>query len=203
MGEDKPIIGLAGGIGAGKSTVARLLAEAGCMVASSDKVNREALRDAEIRRTLVEWWGEGILDGSGEIDRGAVAKIVFADAGERKRLEGLTHPWIQRRHLEQFAGAGPETRALVIDAPLLFEAGWEGFCEAVIFVDAPRALRLTRLKRERNWTEKDVKEREDSQLVLDEKRSRADHIIWNDGELSDLAEQVRRVLSEILESRKT
>jgi len=203
MADRKPIIGLAGGIGAGKSTVARLLAEAGCVVAHSDEENRQALRDPEIRRTLVAWWGEEILDASGEVDRAAVAKIVFADPEQRRRLESLTHPWIQQRHREQFAAAPADAPALVIDAPLLLEAGWDRRCDAVVFVEAPQAVRLARLQAERGWTAEDLARREDSQLALDEKRSRADHIVRNSGDLKDLARQVRRVLAEITETRQT
>jgi dephospho-CoA kinase len=199
----KPVIGLAGGIGSGKSAVAEILADLGCVVAHSDEMARAALREPAIREQLVTWWGEGILDEGGEIDRSAVARIVFADPGQRRRLEALTHPWIESRRAEQFAAAPADAPALVIDAPLLFEAGLEEQCDAVIFVDTERPVRLARLKAGRGWEEADLGRREDSQLPLDVKRSGADYVIQNDGNLSDLAAQVRLVLSQIVASHRS
>lgn len=197
------MIGLAGGIGSGKSAVAEILAGLGCVVAHSDEMGRAALREPAIRDQLVTWWGEGILDDGGEIDRSAVARIVFADPEQRRRLEALAHPWIESRRAEQFAAAPPDTPALVIDAPLLFEAGLDERCDAVIFVDAERRVRLSRLKAGRGWEEADLRRREDSQLPLDVKRSGADYVIQNDGTLSDLAAQVRLVLSQIVASHRS
>jgi dephospho-CoA kinase len=191
------VIGLAGGIGAGKSTVGRILAELGCLVTESDADGRAALRDREIRAKLVEWWGADVLDGDGEIDRSAVARIVFADPEQRKRLESLTHPWIERRRMEQWDAASPETRAFVIDAPLLFESGLDANCDVVIFVDADRALRTRRVATERGWDEAELTRREESQMLLDEKRSRADYVVENNGDQEALKAQVRRILNEI------
>jgi dephospho-CoA kinase len=193
----KPVIGLAGGIGAGKSTVARILRELGCAVVNSDDLAREALRDPDIKRELVKWWGQNVLDATGEIDRSTVAHVVFADPAERKRLEALTHPWIEERRREHFAEAERSTCAYVIDAPLLFEAGVDQECDAVIFVDAPRKLRLERLMRDRGWSEEELNRRESSQLSLDEKRSRADYVVENTGDLAALAEGVGKVLKTI------
>ncbi len=196
-----PTIGLAGGIGAGKSTVARMLADLGCVVVDSDALGREALRDPEIRDRLVAWWGKKVLDRSGQIDRGAVARIVFQAPPERRRLEALVHPWIEARRRAAFAAAPPETPALVIDAPLLLEAGIDRECDAIIFVDAPRGCRLERVRRERGWSEGELARREETQLSLDRKRARAHHVIVNDGDLDALAAEVSRTLQGILRSR--
>lgn len=198
MERRQPVIGLIGGIGAGKSAVARLLAQLGCVVSHSDHEGRMALQDPVIRETLVSWWGSDILDEDGEVDRGAVARIVFSNQAERRRLEGLTHPWIHARRSALFEGAPPETPALVIDAPLLLEAGLDRECEAVIFVDAPPELRLERVRAGRGWDEEELARREESQLPLDEKRARADYVIENHGDMASLAEQVHSVLHEIL-----
>ena len=192
-----PIIGLAGGIGAGKSEAARILEDLGCVVSRSDQVGHAALNDTEIRRTLVEWWGPGILSESGEVDRKAVAKTVFSDAEQRRRLEALIHPWIRARQEALFAAAPPRTPALVIDAPLLFEASLADECDTVIFVDASRQARLERLRTSRGWSEAQLAQREESQLPLDVKRSRADYVVKNDSDLNELADQVRLILSEI------
>ena len=193
-----PIIGLAGGIGSGKSTVARLLEKLGCIVSDSDALGRAALRDPKIRDQLVSWWGSSILNKEGEIDRSAVAKIVFNDADERARLEGLTHPWIEACRKAMFDSAPAGTVALVIDAPLLFEAGLDRECDAVIFVDSPPALRLERVRRARGWDAAELARRESSQLPLDVKRSRADDTVQNAGDLDALEAQVRAALERIL-----
>lgn len=199
----KPIIGLAGGIGSGKSTVAQMLAELGCLVSNSDDLARAALRDPAIKSQIVQWWGEGVQDKQGEIDRAKVASIVFDDPAERKRLEALVHPWIEARRREQFASAPPEAPALVIDAPLLFEANLDKHVDVVIYVDADRPVRLSRVMATRGWTEAELAKREQSQLPLDEKRSRADYIVMNNGDLSELRSQIRQILSTIVDSCRT
>jgi dephospho-CoA kinase len=196
-----PVLGLTGGIGAGKSAVAAILAKMGCVISNSDAEGRAALRDPVIRDTLVSWWGDEVLDDAGEIDRRVVADIVFHDATQRKRLESLTHPWIRARRDGLFAAASPDTPALVIDAPLLLEVGLDRECDAVLFVDAPDAVRLKRLEQHRGWDESELRAREESQLPLDEKRKRADHVIRNEGDLSELSAQVRSILHTILNSR--
>ncbi|MCP3904951.1 MAG: dephospho-CoA kinase [Planctomycetes bacterium] len=199
----RPVIGLTGGIGSGKSTVGRMLIERGCVVSDSDRDGRAALRDETIRDTLVAWWGEAILDDAGEVDRRAVGRIVFVDPDERRRLEALTHPWIERRRLETFGAAGAEKTAFVIDAPLLIEAGLDRMCDAVIFVDCDAATRLERVTVSRGWDRVELLRREDCQLPLDVKQQRADYVLKNDGDLGRLEAQVETVLAEIVKSCRT
>jgi len=202
MPNSPPIIGLTGGIGSGKSTVAEILAEQGCLVVDSDQLARQALEQPEIRDRLVSWWGSAILDADGRIDRSKVASIVFCSLDERKRLESLVHPWIEKQRLSLFESAPPKTLALVIDAPLLVEAGLISQCDAVIYIDTDREIRLARLENSRNWDEKELSRREDSQLPLDAKRSIAHHIVENKGDLQLLTENVRQILSEIVNSHR-
>ncbi len=197
-----PIIGLAGGIGAGKSTVAAILRDLGCFVVDADALAQEALEEPRIRDELVSWWGREILDAHGRVNRAAVARIVFASPPQRLRLESLVHPWVEARRRALFAGA-KDARALVIDAPLLFEAGLDAECDAVIFVEADRGRRIERLAAARGWSEQELGLREDSQLPLDEKRARSDHVVVNDGDLPALAGQVRRTLNDILRARRS
>lgn len=201
----KPIIGLAGGIGAGKSSVAKALADLGCLVSDSDAAARAALRDPAIKQTIVGWWGSSVLDAHGEIDRGRIATIIFADPVQRRRLEGLTHPWIEARRREQFAGAliDPSIPAFVIDAPLLFEAGLDRECDVVVFIDADPAVRLARVMATRGWNPAELAQREKAQLALDEKRRRADHVVQNNGDLGELKDHVRRVLDDIVKSSRS
>ncbi|MHC4142010.1 MAG: dephospho-CoA kinase [Planctomycetota bacterium] len=184
----KPVIGLAGGIGSGKSAVAAILAELGCVVCNSDDLGRQALCDPAIRAELVGWWGRDILDEAGEVNRAAIAAIVFNRPEELRRLESLVHPWIETRRKALFTMAPADVCALVIDAPLLFEAGLDAECDAVIYVDADRGTRLARLAEGRSWDELELDKREDSQLPLDEKRARSDYVVSNNGDLRALSD---------------
>ncbi len=202
-GGSLPTLGICGGIGSGKSTVAAILAELGCVVSDSDAVAREALLDGAIRDEIASWWGPGVLGESGEIDRGEVAKIVFARPRERRRLESLVHPWIETRRRALFEQAPPDARALVIDAPLLFEAGLDEECDAVLFVDTDRDRRVARLTGSRGWNEAELTKREKSQFSLDDKRARADYFVINNGDLDELSEQVRRILNELTQPHRS
>lgn len=192
-----PTIGLVGSIGAGKSTVAGMLAELGCVVCDSDALARESFEDPRIRQALRDRWGGRILAQDGTIDRRAIAAIVFADPAERAFLESLTHPWIESRRKALFAAAPPGTRALVIDAPLLLEAGLGPRCEAILFVDAPRPTRLERVQRRRGWDAAELARREQAQWPLERKRAAATHVLVNDGSMARLRTSVGRVLEEL------
>lgn len=195
------VIGIAGGIGSGKSAVASLLAEFGCVVIDSDAEAKAALRRAEVIRALRQWWGESVLDASGAIDRKAVAKIVFADESQRLRLEGLIHPLIARSRIEQIERARREGRpGAVIDAPLLFEAGLDAECDAVFFVDCPFEVRLSRVEASRGWEESELRRREKAQIPLEEKRRKADYVVVNTGDLSALRRQVTQIFTLITEA---
>lgn len=191
-----PTIGLAGAIGAGKSTVARLLADLGCVVSDSDAAAKAALDREDVKRRLVEAFGKDILGADGRIDRSALADVVFEDPDARRRLQDLTHPIVgEMRRVERGEAVG--ARAFVIDAPLLFEAGVDDECDAVIFVDAPREVRLERVARTRGWSEEEVDRREQAQLSVESKRDRSDHVLINDADEAALAARVERLLARI------
>ncbi len=198
------VIGIAGGIGAGKSTVAAMLAELGCVVIDSDVEARRALQRPEVISELVRWWGESVLDSGGAIDRGAVARIVFADPDQRLRLEGLIHPLIAQSRAEQIEQARRAGRAgAVIDAPLLYEAGLERECDGVIFVDCPFEERLARVRASRGWDERELRQREKAQLPLEEKRRRADYLVVNTGHPQALRLRVAQIFTSITEASES
>lgn len=199
----KPIIGLTGGIGSGKSTVAGILRSLGCYVTDSDALARAALEQPEIRSKLVERWGDDIVGENGFVDRRAIGAIVFGNEVERKWLESMTHPWIEARRKEQFDAAPAETVAFVIDAPLLVEAGLDEQCDAVIFVDAPVEMRRKRVRDGRGWDETELDRRERAQLPLDLKRKKADHVVVNDTTESELTGAIRHVLNCVLQSSRS
>jgi dephospho-CoA kinase len=203
------VIGLCGGVGAGKSAVARAFARAGAFVSDSDVAAREVLGRADVRDRLVEWWGGSgpgsILDDQGRVDRAKVADRVFGDATERARLEGLVHPLIHAQRRVQMAEARAQgRRVFVIDAPLLLEAGVDKICDEVVFVDAPRAVRLARVKASRGWSEHELDRREAAQWPLDRKRAASGYVITSggtgdrQGEGDELDGQVAAVLESTL-----
>lgn len=193
------VIGLAGGIASGKSRVAEEFEALGCVVVDSDKEARGALRQPEVVRTLVEWWGEGVLDPEGAIDRSEVASIVFNDPEQRERLEGLIHPMVRHTRAEMLRRAGEAgAPALIIDAPLLFEAGLDEECDTTVFVHADRAVRLRRVTLKRGWTEAELDRREAAQLPLDVKRARCEHVIVNNGDAEAVRAGVKRVFDLVV-----
>jgi dephospho-CoA kinase len=177
-------IGLVGGVASGKSTVAKLLVELGAGVLDADRTGHAVINEEPaVREALRKRWGDAVFQPDGTINRPEVARRVFAEDGrgdgELQFLQELMHPRIGQRLQqigEQFDDEGKP--AVVLDAPLLLEAGWKPFCDLVLMVDVPREIRLKRAK-ERGWTESDFDNREAAQVSLEEKRRLADVIIPN------------------------
>ena len=191
------MVGLVGGIGAGKSAAAAAFARRGGRVVDADALGHAALERPDVKRQLVAWWGPGVLKADGTANRRAIAGVVFADPAERRRLEGLVYPHIGARAAEavRAAQADPAVRFVVLDAAVMLEAGWAGACDRVAFVDAPRAVRLARVAA-RGWTDADLAAREAAQLPLDEKKRRADAVVVNDGPPERLQARVDGLLAE-------
>lgn len=197
------IIGLAGGIGAGKSLAARILEEFGAVVIDFDRLSHEQLSDRSVKDTLRQWWGGGVFDPTGELDRTAIARIVFRDREQLARLEKLLYPRIWRRQDELMAAyaKAADTASIVLDAPKLFEANMHEQCHAVIFVDAEWAIRVQRVFESRGWTEEMLRQREKLLIPLDEKKAKSDHIVVNHMSTEVLRAQLREVYSAIGVSR--
>ncbi len=195
-----PVIGLAGGVGSGKSAAAACLSRLGCVVIDSDARAKALLDTPALRDRLVRWWGDRVVRHDGCIDREVISDIVFSDADQRRRLEGLIHPMLEEAReatIREAIEAG--AAGVVIDAPLLYEAGLDARCDAVIFVDAPREARLARVSRSRGWDEAELDRRESAQMPLEIKRERAHYVLTNTGPADELCEQARRVLGMIHE----
>jgi dephospho-CoA kinase len=197
---DKPVIGIAGGIGSGKSFVAERFGEEGCFVINSDALVREAYKDPTVKQSLKRWWGSLILDPNGEIDRSAVARKIFTHPDERKRLEQLLHPRVGqvRERLMRSRAEDAQVLAFVWDTPLLFENGINRHCDAVVFVDAPAELRFSRVNQSRRWSREEWEAREKLQMPLDKKREMSQYVISNTAGADEVRAQVREVLSRIL-----
>jgi dephospho-CoA kinase len=196
----KPIIGIAGGIGSGKSFVASLFGLEGCLVLSADDQVRALYNDPEIKQTLRNWWGDGVFNTLGEIDRRAVARRIFNNPAEKTRLESLLHPRVQdlRDAAMEAAANNPQVLAFVWDIPLLFEVGHHTKCDAIVFVEAPLEQRVRRVRETRGWNEAELLARENLQLPLDNKRRMSNYILQNTADVGFAQRQVREVLSQIL-----
>ncbi len=193
---NKRVVGLLGGIGSGKSQLAAAFARRGARIIAGDQLGQAALRDADIKARVVARWGEEMLDENGDIDRRRLAAIVFADASERKALEAITHPWIRQRIRADLAEARADARVplIVLDAAIMLEAGWSDVCDRLVYIDAPREVRLQRVARQRGWNEMEWEAREQAQLPLTEKVVRADHVLDNSSSLEHLNRQVDDLL---------
>ena len=200
----KPIIGIAGGIGSGKSFVARLFGELGALVISSDEQVTDAYRDANVRKTLLEWWGPDVIRPDGEINRRFIGAKVFADPAERRRLEELLHPRVHAARERAMAAAADDGSVVAYawDTPLLLETDLHRQCDAVVFVDAPLETRLDRVRATRNWDAAELARRENSQWGLDRKREIADYVVSNTAGVDVARGQVQDVLSRILAKTK-
>ena len=186
------ILGLVGGIGAGKSQVADAFARRGARVISGDSLAHAALRQPEIKEQIVRRWGQRLLDDAGEIQRCLLAAVVFADADERRALEAMVHPWIKGRIRAEVEAARTDAtvRLIVLDAAVMLEAGWHDVCDHLVYIDAPREVRLRRLAEQRGWAPREVESREAAQLPLTAKAAHADHTLDNSASLEHLDRQV-------------
>jgi dephospho-CoA kinase len=196
------VIGLVGGIASGKSHVGTLLESLGAQRIDADRLGHEVLMEKEVRDRLTQIWGPNILTEQGEIDRAKVGKLVFGESfnavAQRKQLEAIVHPRIRALAFERIAAvrALPAVPlAIVIDAPLLIEAGWEPMCDFILFIDSPHEERVERAAA-RGWTESHFAAREASQIPLGEKRSRATHVLDNSRQ-ANIAQQVTRFWNEL------
>lgn len=197
MNTSLPTIGIAGGIGSGKSTIATFFQELGCMVSNADEHVHALLQTEDVRDQLVGWWGNAILHSDGSINRKAVSTLVFNDDSNRRQLESLLHPLVKEAQEEKFASATQETKALIIDAPLLFESGLDECCDAIVFVEVSPETRQKRVLQRRGWTTEEFNRRETAQLPLDMKQKKADYIVINEGDPENAQRQVEQILEDI------
>lgn len=188
-------IGLVGGVACGKSLVAKMLVELDAGLLDADRTGHAVLAEsAEVQQALRRRWGDAVFAADGSVDRAAVARRVFAEgdqaAADRLFVESILHPRILGRleaERDQFAAEGRP--AVVLDAPLLLEAGWGPFCHILLMVAARRDVRLARALR-RGWTEAEFARREAAQWPVDVKRREAHFMLTNDGSEADLRQAV-------------
>jgi len=196
---NKPVIGIVGGIGSGKSTVAAQFVELGCALVDADRIGHALLEKEDIRRELKIRWPDTISP-DGSVNRQALGEKVFNDPRQLEQLNQLMHPRIGRVIAEQVdeAIANPQVPGVVVDAAVLLEAGWDELCTQLIFVHCPSSARAERVRTSRGWDVNAWRQRENSQISLDKKRQRCDYTVDNSSNVSHLNEQVRRIFSRSL-----
>lgn len=205
------IIGLLGGIGAGKSSVAQMFAQLGATIIDADTLTHEALQEADVQSQITALWGSHLLV-NGKIDRQALARIVFANpagntgqppAGQQcqelKKLEDLLHPRVRQKILHRLASlANTATPAVILDVPLLWERGLYQQCNILIFVDSPWSVRKDRVEHSRHWSEQDLAARQRLQADLAEKRAAAHYVIDNGKSVDETRKQVAAIWGALL-----
>ncbi len=188
-------IGLTGGIGSGKSTVAALLAAHGAVIVDADRIAREVVEPGTPGlAAVVDTFGEDVLAADGSLDRPALAAVVFADPEARARLDGIVHPLVRQRAMELLAEL-PDDAVAVQDVPLLVETGQAGAYDLVVVVEADLETRVTRLVA-RGMTEQDARARIAAQATDEQRRAVADVVLDNSGTPEQLAAQVDRFWAE-------
>ena len=200
-------IGLSGGIGTGKSTVARIFAAQGAVVVDADAIVHELqARGQPLVAEIAQAFGPGVLDAQGGLDRTALGAIVFRDPAARTRLNDLVHPKVGAE-FARWVGAARASgaRVLVLDIPLLFEGRSRGTgsaarmeFDATVLVYAPEAVQIERQLSRDGCARDEAVRRVRAQMPIEEKKALADYVIDNSGTLEETERQVREVLSRIL-----
>ena len=194
-------IGLTGGFGSGKSIVSRFFKDLGIPVVDTDIIARNVVAPGTpLLEKIRRQFGDTVIQQSGELDREALAQFVFRDSRALRKLDALMHPIIGKKvevELANFTMRGHDIA--VIDVPLLFECAWDKDMDATVVVWAPEETCIIRLQAQRGFTPKDIAQRINSQLSLEEKRRRADYVIDNSGE----AEKTRAATEAILKKMQT
>ena len=192
-------VGLTGGIGSGKSEAAKVFAGLGALVVDADQLARDAVAPGSAGfATIAARWPR-VATADGQLDRQALAAIVFADGGARDELNAIVHPEVRRLGAEREAAAGPR-QIVVHDVPLLFEAGFYRNCDANVLVVAPLEARIARVMERSGLAHAAVERRVRAQIEPERARALADYVIENDGTLAELrgrAAAVYRILETL------
>ena len=193
------VIGIVGGIAAGKSAVAERFALHGLVPVDADRIARATSELPEVLAEVEAAFGPAAVAG-GRLDRAALAARVFADPTARARLEAILHPRIRATIRQELDAARTAGHSVLLDVPLLFENGLSALCDHVVFVDAPEPVRQARAKT-RGWADGELARREHAQLPLTEKRARAGLLVDNGGDRAAMAAQVAAILQQLATTR--
>lgn len=193
------VVGLTGGIASGKSTISQVFKEAGVPVICTDELARLAVMpDTPALDELRRVFGEEFLDSQGNLNREAMARAVFSDEENRKRLESIVHPRVASeasKRMREFRRQG--YRIVVMDVPLLYEVGWDRICDCVVVVYAPREIQAERLILRDGISVEDARRRLDAQMSIEEKKERARFVIDNSGTVEESRSQALSILRQL------
>ena len=194
------LVGLTGGLGAGKSTVARMLADRGAVIVDADELARRAIApDTPGHRKVLESFGDGVLAQDGSIDRRALAAVVFDDPEARRALESITHPEVFRMLADEVERRRDTDDVVVFDAPLIVETGFDEATDVLVVVALDPALQVERVVA-RGMDRAEAEARIAAQASPEERRSRADEVLRNDGDLEDLERRVEALWERLRRS---
>lgn len=192
------LVGLTGGIGAGKSTVAALLSERGATVIDADLIVRDLYEPGtDVYRMVVERFGRGIVRPNRQIDRPRLAEIVFADEEARAALNAIVHPEVMQIVSERIDALKDSDTVAVLDVPLLVEVGGGEGLDLIVVVEAAEHTRVSRLVKDRGMRPEDVRARITAQATPEERAALADVVIRNDGDEAELKNQVDMLWARI------
>ena len=193
----KPVLGLIGAIGAGKSTAAAVLARLGGRVIDCDQIGHRVLDTPKVHAELVTRWGDSVVTPTGAINRRAVGEIVFGNPVERAALEAIVFPAIRLQAEAEMAAAAsdPAIWFTVLDAAVLLEAGWHDACSQIIYLDAPHPVRAARVLARSGWTQAELDRREAAQWPAETKRRYADAVVTNTGTAAALHTELARLIA--------
>jgi dephospho-CoA kinase len=196
LGNEVPVIGVTGGISTGKTSFCDCLREIvpEATFFNADTSARDLTdNDAEVERALREQFGDAIFSDTGDLNRAALRAIVFADAEKKSAVEQILHPRIRERWSKLAETARKSGDLFLADIPLLYETGGETLCDRVVVVACSRATQVKRLLARTALDRAEAEQIINSQMPLEEKIRRADQVIWNNGDRSNLKEQARLV----------
>jgi dephospho-CoA kinase len=190
-------VGLTGGIGSGKSTVAQLFAARGVPVIDTDEIARDVVRPGEPAYTeVIQQFGQAVLEKNGALDRAKMRERVFNDPAERKRLEAILHPRIRAETVKRLAGIDAPYAVVVV--PLLIETGFGKLIDRILVVDCEESLQLHRVMARNNMNEAEIRRILAAQVSRQERRARAHDIIDNNADPARLDEQVAKLHTQYL-----
>ena len=200
------MVGLIGGVGSGKSSVAQrlqVISPRPAVVIDADQLGHQVLQFPTVKERILQRFGPNVFNSQGEISRSSLGRVVFgADAAAqqaRRDLEAIVHPEIRKlaeqtiRELRQ----KQQVELIVLDAAVLMEAGWNNVCDLVVFIDTPEADRIARVQAGRGWSATELAKREASQWPLPRKRAAADAVLDNSNSVDDAARQLEQVIRNL------
>jgi dephospho-CoA kinase len=192
-----PAIGITGGISTGKSTFCDCLREIlpAAKFFDADLAARSLAELPEVKKEILSQFGSGVFSATGDLNRAKLRAIVFDDATKRRALEQILHPRIRRQWMAQAERHRNSPDLFFADIPLLYETGGETLCERVVVVACSHKVQLDRLAQRKLLKGSEAEQMINSQMALEEKIKRADHVVWNNGERATLMEQARKLVA--------